>query len=156
MSRLNRLQPPASDGRRRVKPGMTVAEIGAGRGRYVVHLRQGGREWPVYAEISMKSPTIRASRCRRWDWQCAHDRRRRDRSQTASGAVDLIFIISSYGHFSDPSRCCATPVRPQADGVLAIVEWLPRDGAATGDGSPQQIEAQLKDAGYRWWEPIRF
>ena len=35
------------------------------------------------------------------------------------------------------------------DGVLAIVEWLPRDRRSTRDGSPEQVESQLKAAGYK-------
>ena len=153
-ARLNRLQPPdqVMDAVG-VKPGMAVAEIGAGRGRYVVHLAvRVGESGRVYAEdIDEESLRYCASRCRRWGLGNVHtivgdatDPR------LPAGAVDLIFIISSYGHFSDPVallRNARSALKP--DGVLAIVEWLPRDGAATGDGSPQQIEAQLKDAGYR-------
>ena len=66
------------------------------------------------------------------------------------GELDLIFIISSYGHFSDPialMRNARPALKP--DGIVAIVEWLPRDENDKGDGSPEQVEAQLKAAGYK-------
>ena len=153
-ARLNRLQPPEqvmdAIG---VKPGMVVAEIGAGRGRYVVQLAvRVGEHGRIYAEdIDEESLRYCQSRCQRWGLENVEtivgdvtDPR------LPEGELDLIFIISAYGHFADPialMRNARPALKPE--GVLAIVEWLPRDGAVTGDGSPQQIEAQLKAAGYR-------
>ncbi len=153
-ARLNRLQPPdqVMDACG-VKPGMVLAEIGAGQGRYVVQLAvRVGENGKVYAEdIDEESLRHCESRCRRWGLENVEtivgdvtD------PKLPPGELDLIFIISSYGHFSDPStlmRNARSALKP--DGVVAIVEWLPRDGRETGDGSPQQIEAQLKAAGYR-------
>jgi ubiquinone/menaquinone biosynthesis C-methylase UbiE len=136
-----------------VKPGMVVGEIGAGRGRYVVQLAvRVGEHGRVYAEdIDDESLRHCESRCRRWELENVEtivgdvtD------PKLPTGELDLIFIISSYGHFSGPvtlMRNARSALKP--DGILAIVEWLPRDGRITGDGSPQQIEEQLKAAGYR-------
>ena len=105
-ARLNRLQPPEKVldviG---VRPGMTVAEIGAGRGRYAVQLSvrvgPGGR---VYAEdIDAAALEHLRRRCRRW---------RLDNVEVILGGVtdprlpparlDMIWIVSSYHHFADP------------------------------------------------------
>ena len=153
-ARLNGLQPPdqVMDAIG-VKPGMVVAEIGAGQGRYVVQLAfRVGVKGKVYAEdIDAEALRHCESRCRRWGL---------DHVQTIVGDVadpklparelDLIFVISAYGHFSDPvtlMRKAKSALKP--GGVLAIVEWLPRDGRDTGKGSPQQVEAELKAAGFR-------
>lgn len=152
--RLNSLQPPGqvmdAIG---VKPGMVVAEIGAGQGRYAVQLAvRVGANGKVYAEdIDAEALRYCEGRCRRWGL---------DQVQTIvgdvadpklpAGELDLVFVISSYGHFSDPvtlMRKARSALKP--DGVLAIVEWLPRDGRDTGKGSPQQVEAELKAAGFR-------
>jgi ubiquinone/menaquinone biosynthesis C-methylase UbiE len=56
--------------------------------------------------------------------------------------LDVIFVISAYHHFNDPvelMRNAQPALKP--DGVVAIGEWL----NAT---SPEQIEAQMKAAGY--------
>ncbi len=153
-ARLNRLQPPdqVMDAIG-VKPGMVVGEIGAGRGRYVVQLAvRVGEHGRVYAEdIDEESLRYCESRCRRWGLENVEtilgdvtD------PKLPTGELDLILVISSYGHFSDPvtlMQNARSALKP--DGSLAIVEWLPRDRRVTGDGSPQQIEAQLKAAGYR-------
>jgi len=153
-SRLNGLQPPEqvmdAIG---VKPGMVVAEIGAGQGRYAVQLAvRVGAKGKVYAEdIDAEALRHCESRCRRWGL---------NHVQTIlgdvadpklpAGELDLIFIISTYGHFSDPvalMRKARPALKP--DGILAIVEWLRRDGKDTGEGSPKQVEAELKAAGFR-------
>jgi ubiquinone/menaquinone biosynthesis C-methylase UbiE len=150
-ARLNRLQPPdqVMDAIG-VKPGMVVAEIGAGRGRYVVQLAvRVGDTGKVYAEdIDEGALQHLDSRCRRWGL---------DHVETVLGEVsdpklpesrlDLIFVISSYHHFDDPvalMRAARPALKP--DGILAIGEWLPKDGRHFA--SPEEMEAQLKEAGY--------
>jgi ubiquinone/menaquinone biosynthesis C-methylase UbiE len=150
-ARLNRLQPPdqVMDAIG-VKPGMVVAEIGAGRGRYVVQLAvRVGETGKVYAEdIDEEALEHLESRCRRWGL---------DHVETIVGEVtdpklpknelDLIFVISSYHHFDDPvalMRAARPALKP--DGIVAIGEWLPREGRHFG--TPEEIEAQLKSAGY--------
>ena len=153
-ARLNGLQPPdqVMDAIG-VKPGMVVAEIGAGQGRYVVQLavRVGGNG-KVYAE-DIDEDALRhcKGRCERWG--LGHVETivgGMDDPRLPAGEVDLIFIISAYGHFSDPvtlMRNARPALRP--DGYVAIVEWLPRDGRLTGKGSPGEVEAQMKAAGFR-------
>lgn len=153
-ARLNGLQPPdqVMDAVG-VRSGMVVAEIGAGQGRYVVHLAvRVGEKGRIYAEdIDEEALRHCKSRCERWGL---------DNVETINGGVedpklpegevDLIFIISSYGHFSDPvtlMRNARPALKP--GGMAAIVEWLPRDGRLTGEGSPEEVEAQMKEAGYR-------
>jgi ubiquinone/menaquinone biosynthesis C-methylase UbiE len=150
-ARLNRLQPPdqVMDAIG-VKPGMVVAEIGAGRGRYVVQLAvRVGETGKVYAEdIDKEALQHLESRCRRWGLSHV---------ETIVGEVadpklpenelDLIFVISSYHHFDDPVALMQA-ARPalKPDGMVAIGEWLPKDGRHFG--TPEEVEAQLKAAGY--------
>jgi SAM-dependent methyltransferase len=152
-ARLNGLQPPEqvmdAIG---LKPGMVVAEIGAGRGRYVVHLAvRVGEAGKVYAEDIDRAALEHCAD------RCAHGGLENVETvvgdltdpRLSDGAIDLVFVISSYHHFSDPVTLMRNARRAlKPDGTLAIVEWLPRDASDTSYGTPAQMEAQLKEAGF--------
>ena len=126
-ARLNRLQPPdqVMDAVG-VEPGMVVAEIGAGRGRYVVQLAvRVGEQGKVYAEdIDGAALQHCENRCRRWGLENVEtilgdviD------PKLPEGELDLIFIISSYGHFSDPvalMRNARPALKPDGIGKMTI------------------------------------
>ncbi len=146
-ARLNGLQPPGqvmdAIG---IKPGMVVAEIGAGRGRYVVQIAvRVGETGKVYAEdIDAASLQHLEKRCERWG--LAHVETILGEitdPKLPEGELDVIFVISAYHHFQDPvalMRKAKPSLKP--DGVVAIGEWL----NAT---SPEQVETQMKAAGYK-------
>jgi ubiquinone/menaquinone biosynthesis C-methylase UbiE len=153
-ARLNRLQPPdqVMDAIG-IGPGMVGAEIGAGRGRYVVQLAMRvGESGKIYAEdIDAASLRHLEQRCARW--QLAN-------VETILGDVidpklpddelDFIFVISSYHHFSDPVallRNASPALKP--GGVLAIAEWIPENERDTEATSPQQMEVEMNAAGYQ-------
>lgn len=153
-ARLNRLQPPQrvmdAIG---IAPGMTVAEIGAGRGRYVVQLAvRVGDNGKVYAEdIDAGALRYLEMRCQKWGLKNIKtilgdvtD------PKLPEGELDIIFIISSYHHFDDPVallRKARSALKP--GGKLAIGEWLPADENNKAFSTPEQIEAQMKAAGYK-------
>lgn len=145
-ARLNRLQPPEqvmdAIG---IKPGMVVAEIGAGHGRYVVQLAvRVGETGKVYAEdIDSKSLKHLENRCKKWELTNV---------ETILGDVsdpklpdntlDVIFVISAYHHFQDPVELMKNARGSlKTNGLLAIGEWL----KAT---APEQVEAQMNAAGF--------
>jgi ubiquinone/menaquinone biosynthesis C-methylase UbiE len=145
-ARLNRLQPPDqvldAIG---IQPGMIGAEIGAGRGRYVVQLAvRVGESGKVYAEdIDAAALRHLDQRCERWGLANvesvlgdATDPR------LPSGELDFIFVISSYHHFSDPVALlqnARSALKPE--GILAIGEWL-------SETAPEELEAQMSAAGF--------
>jgi ubiquinone/menaquinone biosynthesis C-methylase UbiE len=146
-ARLNGLQPPdqVMDAIG-IKPGMAVAEIGAGHGRYVVQIAvRVGKTGKVYAEdIDAASLRHLEKRCEKWGLDHVEailgdvaD------PKLPEGELDVIFVISAYHHFNDPVKLMRN-ARPslKPGGVLAIGEWL----NAT---SPEQVEAQMKVAGYK-------
>ena len=152
-ARLNRLQPPAKVMEAvGITQGLVLAEIGAGRGRYVVQLAvRVGKTGKVYAEdIDAAALRHLEGRCKKWGL---------DNVETILGDVtnpklpegklDLIFVVSSYHHFDDPVALLRN-ARPalKADGRLAIVEWLPWNGNDREGTSPEDMEAQMKAAGY--------
>lgn len=154
-ARLNRLQPPdqVMDAIG-IEPGMVVAEIGAGRGRYVVQLAvRVGESGKVYAEdINASALKYLENRCKRWGLKNVEtivgdvtD------PKLPEGELDLIFVISSYHHFDDPVallRNARAALKP--NGKLAIGEWLPwEDEDSPEYTTPEQMEAQMKAAGYK-------
>ncbi|HUU04268.1 MAG TPA: class I SAM-dependent methyltransferase [Patescibacteria group bacterium] len=152
-ARLNRLQPPEkvldAIG---VRPGMAVAEIGAGRGRYAVQLAvrvgPGGR---VYAEdINAAALDHLQKRCRRW---------KLENVEVILGDVtdpklppeqlDLIWIVSSYHHFDDPVallRRARKALKP--GGRLAIGEWISINEVGRHGTTSENIVKQMETAGY--------
>jgi len=109
-----------------VSPGMIAAEIGAGRGRYVVQFAvRVGENGKVYAEdIDAAALKYLEKRCERWGFENVEtilgdvtD------PKLPEGKVDLIFVISAYHHFEDPVallRNARSALKP--DGTLAIGE----------------------------------
>ena len=152
-ARCNRLQPPDKVmdiiG---LATGMSIAEIGAGLGRYVVHLADrvgpGGK---VYAE------DIDANALRYLERRCARGGFANVKvilgeptdPKLPAGALDLIFVISSYHHFGDPvalMRNARSALKPT--GRLAIAEWVPeKDGRGEGT-SPEKMTDQMESAGF--------
>ena len=152
-ARLNRLQPPdrVMDAIG-VKPGMVVAEIGAGRGRYVVQLAvRVGERGKVYAEdIDAASLRYLDSRCRKGGLNNVESILGDVTDpKLPEGELDLIFIISSYHHFDDPVALLSK-ARPalKPDGILAIGEWLPRENSSDYN-TPEVMEAQMNAAGFK-------
>lgn len=147
-ARLNRLQPPDQVmdiiG---LEPGMTVAEIGAGQGRYTVQLavRVGERGKVVAEDIDAAALDHLRVRCDRWGLThvsavlgTVTD------PKLPAGTLDLIFVISSYHHFDDPVLLMRNArAALKSGGRLAIAEWLGNSGTP-----PEVMEAQMKAAGY--------
>jgi len=152
-ARLNRLQPPDKVmdiiG---VAAGMSIAEIGAGRGRYVVHLAdrvgEGGK---VYAEdIDADALRHLARRCSRVGLTNVETILGDPTDpKLPPGALDLIFVISSYHHFNDPVALMrnAGPAL-KSTGRLAIAEWIPEQSGRGEGTSPETMTAQMESAGF--------
>lgn len=153
-ARLNRLQPPEkvmdAIG---IIPGMIIAEIGAGRGRYVVQLaNRVGETGKVYAEdIDAAALRYLENRCKKWGLNNVEtivgdvvD------PKLPEGGLDLIFVVSSYHHFADPVALLRNARSAlKTDGKLAIVEWLPWSKKDREGTTPEEMEAQMMDAGYK-------
>jgi SAM-dependent methyltransferase len=152
-ARLNNLQPPEQVLRIiGVHPGLVVAEIGAGNGRYAVQLAvrvgPGGR---VYAEdIDGEALAHLEKRCRRWGLKnVTAVKGEVTDPKLPSGRLDLIWVVSSYHHFDDPVallRTARAALKP--DGRLAIGEWMSIHEAGREGSSPETIASQMKAAGF--------
>lgn len=152
-ARLNRLLPPNKImDAAGVTQGMSVAEIGAGHGRFVLHLAVRLAETgKIYAEdIDASALRSVARRCEKWGL---------DNVETIQGDIadpmlpvgklDLIFVVSSYHHFEDP-----VPLLQKArsalkvDGRLVIAEWLPWNENDREGTTEEDMAVHLISAGY--------
>ncbi len=153
-ARLNRLQPPdkVMDAIG-IASGMVVAEIGAGRGRYVVQFAvRVGEKGKVYAEdIDAAALKYLEKRCERWGLENVETILGEVTDpKLPEGKLDVIFVISAYHHFSDPVELlknARSALKP--DGKLAIGEWFPTDESPRSGTPPEKMEAQMNAAGYR-------
>jgi len=153
-ARLNRLQPPEkvmdAVG---ITPGMILAEIGAGRGRYVAQLAvRVGETGNVYAEdIDAAALRHLENRCEKWGLNNVETILGDvTNAKLPEGELDLIFVISSYHHFGDPVALMRNARSAlKTDGKLAIVEWLPWSENDREGTAPEDVEAQMKAAGYK-------
>ena len=153
-ARLNRLLPPEEImdvvG---VTLGMVLAEIGAGHGRFAGHLAvRIGATGMLYAEdINNASLRHLENRCDQWGlFNVETILGDVTDPKLPAGELDLIFVVSSYHHFRDPVSLLRN-ARPalKADGRLAIVEWLPWSESDREGTTSENMEAQMKVAGYR-------
>jgi ubiquinone/menaquinone biosynthesis C-methylase UbiE len=151
--RLNRLQPPDrvldAIG---VRPGMTVAEIGAGQGRYAVQLAvRVGPSGKVYAEdIDADALDYLRQRCQRWGLeQVTIVHGEVNDPKLPPGKLDLIWVVSSYHHFDDPVALLRQARSAlKADGRLAVGEWCTINETGHHATTSENIIKQMAAAGY--------
>lgn len=153
-ARLNRLLPPEKImdlvG---ITPGMVAAEIGAGRGRFVVHLavRVGGTG-KVYAEdIDETALKHLEKRCAHWGLSNVTTILGQVKDpKLPPGESDLLIVVSSYHHFEDPVALLRN-ARPalKPEGRLAVVEWVPWNKNDREGTTAEDMEAEMEAAGYR-------
>jgi ubiquinone/menaquinone biosynthesis C-methylase UbiE len=132
-------------------PGMSIAEIGAGRGRVVIHLADRvGPNGKVYAE-DIDADRLRdlTERCRRIGFTNVEViLGEATNPKLPPGALDLILIVGSYQHFDDPITLMRNARSSlKTGGRVAIVDrFAEKDGQY--DVSEKTMLAQMDKAGF--------
>lgn len=134
-----------------VAAGMTVAEIGAGRGRNVVYLADRvGPSGRVYAEdIDAEALRFLAERCRRGGFDNVEAvLGGLTETRLPGGALDVLLVIGSYQHFSDPVALMRNARAALKEGGRAALvdHFAERDGP--NDVSEETMLAQMERAGF--------
>lgn len=154
-ARLNGLQPPdqviEAIG---VASGMVIGEIGAGRGRYTVHLAaRVGESGKIYAnDISTSALDYLEARCERNGisnieivvGEIADPR-------FPPGTLDMAFMISVYHHLAEPIqllRNTAPALKPDATFVIVERDPVKANTAPNTGTAPDVFLAQIDEAGY--------
>ena len=150
-----------------VKPGMVVGEIGAGRGRYTLHLaRRVGASGKVYAnDIDADALAFLRQRCQKDGiGNVEIVQGEIEDARLPKGGLDAIFMVWVYHMVEKPVpllRSFAASLKPGARVVM--VEPIPQDiegevkaAAAHGHGNvhvnlltPASVEAYAREAGFR-------
>ncbi len=150
---LNRLQPPEkvmdAIG---VRPGMVVGEVGAGAGRFTVHLASRvGPSGKVYAnDIDERGLALIQERCRRDSIP---------NIQTILGTVDdtgfpeesldLAFMVYVYHHLEKPVSLLRKLIPAlRRGGTVVIITGDPDKGVWTSLPRKEELERQFDKAGY--------
>ena len=137
-----------------LKEGMTVGEIGAGRGRYSVILAEEvGKNGLIYAnDIDKEDLDYLDLRCERDGITNVTIIRGKELDPLLpENELDMIFIVNSYHHFSKPVELLqnAQPAL-KASGTLVIIEGVPgRYGRGSTHATPKEdLISQVEQAGY--------
>lgn len=153
-ARWNGLQPPeAVLDTIGVIPGMRVGEIGAGRGRYAVHVaKRVGAEGRMYAnDIDQIALAYLQYRCRRDSLGNVETILGSVTSpRFPEGALDLVYIINSYHHFEKPVELLKE-TRPalKPGGRLVIIEHDPEKQAHQDHNrSKETVISEAAEAGF--------
>ena len=154
--RVNDLQPPdkvmEAIG---VKPGMVIGEIGAGRGRYTVHLAgKVGPAGKIYAnDIDAGSLAYLRERCQRDGiGNVVSVFGRMDDPLFPAGSLDMVFMVNTYHHLARPVvllRNIIPSLKPGA--IVAVVELDPDKSGAEfqkESTSPEALRKQADEAGF--------
>lgn len=154
--RFNDLQPPdkvmEAIG---VKPGMVIGEIGAGRGRYTVHLAgKVGPDGKVFAnDIDSGSLAYLRERCRRDGIvNVVTILGRMDDPLFPAGSLDIVFMVNTYHYLARPVvllRNLIPCLKP--GGIVAVVEHDPEksgDEFLKESTSQDALRKQADDAGF--------
>lgn len=154
----NRRQPPEKVmDAMGLKPGMTIGEIGAGRGRYAVWLaHRVGEKGKVYAnDIDQPSLDYLIQRCKRdgisniipIKGDVLHPR-------FHSKSLDIAFMINTYHHLSDPVTVMRNTIDAlKPGGLLVISEHDPsKSKRVSSPGSStlrNKLIQQAREAGFQ-------
>jgi len=112
-----------------VQPGMMVAEVGAGRGRYVVHMaKRVGPEGKIFAnDIDEEKLAYLRSRCKRDSIpNVTTILGEIEDPLLPARTMDLVYMINTYHHLDRPVELMekiAPSLKP--GGILAIIEHDP-------------------------------
>jgi ubiquinone/menaquinone biosynthesis C-methylase UbiE len=152
--RVNQLQPPErildAIG---LKPGMVIAEVGAGTGRVAVWLaRRVGPQGKVYAnDIDAEALDHLWARTKKLKFQNVETvLGKSDDPLLPRAALDIAFMINVYHQLKKP-RSVLVAIRPslKPEGILAIVERDPAKSESKGEATSREAMARcLDEAGY--------
>jgi ubiquinone/menaquinone biosynthesis C-methylase UbiE len=148
-----------------VKPGMVVADIGAGTGLFTrIFAKEAGPEGQVYAvDIAAKflahiQKTCREAGLRNVTPVLCND----DSVDLPPNSIDLAFICDTYHHFEFPQRTLASLHRAMKPGAkLIVVDFIRIKGQSTDwvmnhvRAGQEVVEKEIAEAGFRKSDEVK-
>jgi len=139
-----------------VKPGMVIGEVGAGRGRYTVHLARGvGESGKIYAnDINSNSLEYLRLRCRNEGINNVETIVGEvDDPLFPKGALDMAFMVLTYHHLAKPVdllKNLIPSLKPGADIVIIDPDPIKdEDRAGRESTSVEKMRQDASSAGLR-------
>ncbi len=142
-----------------VKPGMVIGEVGAGRGRYTVHLaiRVGG-EGKIYAnDINEKSLSYLRERCKRDGIENVETILGKvDDPLLPEEALDMVVMVWVYHHLDKPIELLKNLIPSLKTGAtVVIIDPAPERGGEKDSHRPSTKTSVEEEAGEAGFELIR-
>ncbi len=138
-----------------IKPGMVIGEVGAGRGRYTIHLaRRVGPGGIIYAnDINAGSLAYLRERCRRSGLNNVTTILGEvDDPLFPNAALDMVFMVLAYHHLADPTglfRNLIPSLKPGATVVVLDPDPVKdRDRRGNESTSEDEIREETEPAGF--------
>ena len=137
-----------------LKEGMTIADIGAGRGRMTVYFStRVGEKGKVFAnEIDESALEYLKERCKRNNMENVKTFLGTvDSPLLPAGEVDIAFMLLTYHHLEKPVDMLKNTIPClKKDGVLIIVEHDPVKSGETGSEvtSLEKLTSESNEAGF--------
>ncbi|MFH0842750.1 MAG: methyltransferase domain-containing protein [Bacteroidota bacterium] len=137
-----------------LKEGMTIADIGAGRGRMTVFFSiRVGEKGKVYAnEINLTSIQYLKERCKKNNMEnVTAFLGKVDNPMLPAGEVDIAFMLMTYHHLEKPVDMMKNTIPClKGDGVLVIVEHDPERSGETGSEvtTLEKLKKEANEAGF--------
>jgi len=138
-----------------LREGMTIADIGAGKGRMTVFFSfRVGETGRVYAnDIDKNALEYLENRCRNNNITNVKTFPGKvDNPMLPENEVDIAFIISAYHHFEKPVEMMRKTIPClKKDGILVIVERDPVKTGQTGNESTskEELTREANEAGFQ-------
>jgi len=137
-----------------IEPGMIIGEVGAGRGRYVVHMAvRTGPGGKVFAE------DIDAEALNYLKYRCEHDNITNvvtilgevTNPKLPEGMMDVIYMINSYHHISDVVPLMKNIIPSlKPGGKFVIIENEPGKSGWNSHTTPKEkLLRETKEAGFQ-------
>ena len=142
-----------------VKPGMIIGEVGAGLGRYVVHMAaRTGPEGKIYAEdIAKKDLEYLDLRCERDNIPNVETILGTETDpKFPENSLDLVYIINSYHHIDKVIPLMRNIIPALKDGGrFVIIENEPEKSGWDSHGTPRErLLKEVEEAGFSLVETI--
>ena len=142
-----------------IKAGMIIGEVGAGQGRYVVHMAERtGPEGKVYAnDIDKKSLDYLDLRCDRDDINNVETILGSETDpKFPANSLDLVYIINSYHHIDRVIPLMRNIIPSlKAGGKFVIIENEPEKSGWDSHSTPQkQLIKEVEEAGFSLLETV--